>query len=142
MKNDEFFINAEPFFDNEMMTLYTKTTDFINNELEKGLISTSLKIGYSIDEEKLKKWIERCVKLDNIDKDTTIDIAIQKKFKQLQNEIEFQKNRPNPKLEKLKREVFYYCPPKSITSLEYANGYHDAMKKIYSIMQELEGEDE
>lgn len=44
--------------------------------------------------------------------------------------------------QKLKREVFYYCPPKSISSLEYANGYHDAMKKIYLLMQELEGEDE
>lgn len=46
------------------------------------------------------------------------------------------------KWQKLEREVFNYCPPKSISSLEYANGYHDAMKKIYLIMQELEGEDE
>ena len=132
MKNDEFFINAEPFFDNEMITLYTKTTDFINNELEKGLISTSLKIGYLIDEEKLKKWIERCIKLDNIDQDATIDIAIQKKFKQLQNEIEFQKNRPTPKWQKLERWL----------TDKHNNDNSLLYTEILIKMREFEGEDE
>lgn len=58
-------------------------------------------------------------------------------IKNLQHQLDQQK----VMWEKLEREVSNYCPPKSISSLEYANGYHGAMKKIYSIMQELERED-
>lgn len=71
---------------------------------------------------------------EDIAKEKWIDLS---KFEFILVDLAFQ-----DKWQKLKREVFNYCPPKSISSLEYANGYHDAMKKIYSVMQELEGEDE
>ena len=105
MKNDNFFVNEEPFFDHEMITLYTKMSDDINQMLIKDMFKTSLKVGYMIEKERLKKWIERCVKLDNISENTVNDIAIEKKFRQLKNKIDYLKNRPDTKWQKLKEWV-------------------------------------
>lgn len=138
MKNDEFFINAEPFFDHEMITLYTKMTDDINQMLIKGMLKTSLKVGYMIEEERLKKWIERSVKLDNISENTVNDIAIEKKFRQLKNEINYLKNRPDTKWQKLKEFIKTYQE-----DVVWKNKQVDEFQEeLLDKMQELEGEDE
>ena len=140
MKNDNFFVNEEPFFDHEMITLYTKMTDDINQMLIKGMFETSLKVGYIIEEERLKKWIERCVKLDNINEYTVNDIAIEKKFRQLKNKIDYLKNRPDTKWQKLKEWVSFTLPKN--TNDEFLSGACCAYSNIIDKMQELEGEDE
>lgn len=148
MKNDNFFVNEEPFFDHEMITLYTKMTDDINQMLIKGMFETSLKVGYIIEEERLKKWIERCVKLDNINEYTVNDIAIEKKFRQLKNKIDYLKNRPDTKWQELKewcknqiidlRHIDIKTKDQNLRVNDGVNCFREVLRK----MQELEGEDD
>ncbi len=56
------------------------------------------------------------------------------KSKTLQHQLNQQKAMWN----ELKKQVFDYCPLSSLPSLDYADGYHNAIKKIYKTIQELE----
>ena len=139
MKKDKFFINEEPFFDHEMITLcISPVASFIDDELEKGVIKASLNMGYEIDEAKLKKWIERCIKLDKLDENTVNDIAIEKKFRQLKNEIDYLKNRPDTKWQKLKEWI------EKDHNWNLERGNNDCalgQRWVLDKMQELEAED-
>lgn len=145
MENDEFFINEETFLDHEMINLYIPpVANFIDDELEKGIIQASLKMGYEINEERLKKWIERCIKLDNLSEDEVKNIALRKKFIQLKNKIERYKRLAvfKDKWQKLKEWLEEDIKNKSGTEYQFILDEIEGERLVLDQMQELEGEDE
>ena len=81
------------FIDKEMVKLAYQQDLVVEDEMVKAI----LRVGVDVDEKRLKKWLDLCVKLEAIDESTLIDIAISKKFKEL-----------NDKIYQLKQEVEYY----------------------------------
>ena len=67
------------------------------------------------------------------------DIAIEKKFRQLKNKIDYLKNRPDTKWQKLKEWVSF-TQPKNIND-EFISGVCSAYSNVIDKMQKLEGED-
>ena len=85
----------ECFFDPKMIILeYNRQlNDCINDCIIETLENNIKSIKYSykipnviIDKERLKKWLDLCLKLENIDKSDLVDMATQKKFLEIQRE--------------------------------------------------------
>lgn len=109
--------------------------------LDKNMIVSDLIGGGIAVYENIKTAKIRLEQIYHTVKRNALKLGAKHVFKRRYSIKEYILNEPKPqdtKWQKLKREVLNYCPPNSLSSLEYANGYHDAMKKIYSIMQELE----
>ena len=86
-------LREQAFIDKEMVKI-TYQNDAI---VKDGTIQAILRVGVDVDKEKLEKWLDLCVKLESIDESTLIDIAISKKFKEL-----------NDKIYQLKQELKHY----------------------------------
>lgn len=71
------------FMDKEMVKLAYQQDVVVESEVVKAI----LKVGVDVDKERLEKWIQLCLKLEHIDESTQIDIAISKKFKELNDTI-------------------------------------------------------
>lgn len=84
-------------------------------------------------------------------KDLTLDMwdkSVVNKIKRLEKSVELnnkvkkdikhQLDQQKAMWNELKEQVFNYCPLSSLPNLDYADGYHNAMKKICKTMQDLE----
>ena len=82
----------EHFFDKLMVEVYESTNKYVYDKFS-GAVKVAMP-HVEIDEERLKRWINLCLKLDDIDKSDLIDMATRKKFMEQQDTIN-----------KLKREI-------------------------------------
>lgn len=82
---------------NIMETIYDKgfieeNMIIVGSAIDKAVINevlqTTMKIGVQVNEEKLKNWLELCSQLQNIDRTELIDVAIKRKFRELNYKIE------------------------------------------------------
>lgn len=78
------------FLDGSMIQIAGMHEQEILKEILKEIYKTTFKIGVKIDEEKLKKWIELCFKLENIDQTELIDFASRKKFAEKDQQLKQQ----------------------------------------------------
>lgn len=60
----------------------------VDKAIINGVLQTTMKIGVQANEEKLRNWLELCSQLQNIDKTELIDVAIKRKFRELNYKIE------------------------------------------------------
>ena len=75
----------ENFFNKEMAKLYKAQDEYIYNEMSIAIKTYMPTVVF--DREKLEKWVKLCVKLDNIDNTDLIDMATQKKFEELKDQL-------------------------------------------------------
>lgn len=75
--------NHNSFIDNLIVQVSTAHDDFILEEKNKACI----KIGVDVDEERLRNWIKMCNALENIPIEISTDIALESKFKRLQDRV-------------------------------------------------------
>ena len=88
MKNKDLcdvmeYVKEKTFIDKAMATFTQSFDTFSTSEIGKAVI----KIGVSVDEDKLKEWLEFCNKMNNIDKTDLIGIAVSERFNQLNAKI-------------------------------------------------------
>lgn len=74
--------NHNSFIDNLIVQVST-ANDVIFKEISKSCI----KIGVDVDEERLRNWIKMCSALENIPIEISTDIALESKFKRLQDRV-------------------------------------------------------
>lgn len=75
----------DSFFNKEMATFYKAQDEYVYNEMSMAIKTYMPTVVF--DREKLERWVNLCVKLDNIDKSDLIDMATQKKFAELKDQI-------------------------------------------------------
>lgn len=73
------------FFNKEMAKFYKAQDEYVYNEMSMAIKTYMPTVVF--DREKLERWVKLCVKLDNIDKSDLIDMAIQKKFSELNKRV-------------------------------------------------------
>ena len=84
--NKSTIFGEESFFDNYMVEIYEAKDNYVYDKVS-GAIKVAMP-NVQISEERLKKWVNLCLKLDNIDKSDLIDMATQKKFFDLQHRLD------------------------------------------------------
>lgn len=79
----EYTKSINGFIDKEMARIYhSQDMQFID-----GALKASVRFGFDFNEERIKKWLEFCNKMDNVDKTDLVDIAIRNKFESLYKRI-------------------------------------------------------
>ena len=76
----------ESFFDKHMVKIYEATNKYVYDKF-----SSAIKVAMpqvEINEERLKRWINLCLKLENIEQSELIDMATQKRFLELKHKLE------------------------------------------------------
>ena len=73
------------FFNKEMAKFYKAQDEYVYNEMSMAIKKYMPTVVF--DREKLERWVKLCVKLDNIDKSDLIDMATQKKFAELKDQL-------------------------------------------------------
>lgn len=84
--NKSTIFGEESFFDKCMVEIYEAENKYIYDKF-----SSAIKVAMpnvKINEERLVKWVNLCLKLDNIDKSDLIEMATQKKFADLQHRLD------------------------------------------------------
>lgn len=80
----ERYLNEQGgFVDKLMVNVVQRQNDFIIGEMGK----VSMEMGVNVDKERLKKWLEMCGNLDNLDYETIKDIALRNKFESMERNI-------------------------------------------------------
>lgn len=95
----------EHFIDKTMVTICEEIKNQQDALLVNEIYKESINIGFNIDKAKLEKWLRLCIRLENIDNDTLIDFAIQKKFADLKQKNEMLKSKLNQAKEHLISEI-------------------------------------
>lgn len=81
----ERYLNEQGgFVDKLMVNVVQKQNDFIICEMN----NVCLEMGVNVDKERLKKWLEMCDNLDNLDYETIKDIALRNKFESMERNID------------------------------------------------------
>lgn len=75
----------DSFFNKEMAKFYKAQDEYVYNEMSMAIKKYMPTVVF--DREKLERWVKLCVKLDNIDNTDLIDMATQKKFKELKDQL-------------------------------------------------------
>lgn len=91
--------NHNSFIDNLIVQIATQQNECILQEISKSCI----KIGVYVDEERLRNWIKMCNALENIPIEISTDIALESKFKRLQDRVkklEYENNELKARLDK------------------------------------------
>lgn len=91
----------QSFIDKEMVKITTQQRIVE----EQGIIKAILDMGVSVDKERLEKWIQLCLKLETIDEQDLVDIAVHKKFMKLHHEI----NKLKTEVERHKQALHLVC---------------------------------
>lgn len=77
-------IFGEPgFIDKHMVRVAYDTKTFTEDGISKAI----QRVAVDVDEERIKRWINLCLKLEHIDEQDLVDIATHKKFMELHKEI-------------------------------------------------------
>ena len=75
----------DSFFNKQMATVYKAQDEYVYNEMSMAIKTYMPTVVF--DREKLERWVNLCLKLDNIDNSDLIDMATQKKFAELKDQL-------------------------------------------------------
>lgn len=119
----------EHFIDKTMVKFYQMQEGLIINNLED--CAKEIKFNYDIvvDKEKLRKWLILCIRLENIDQSTLIDMATKKKFAEKDEEIEI-----------LKRTLMNTCNDLLIEIGSFDNIKEEMKRQIERTKKQIEKE--
>ena len=81
------YIETNSFFDKQMAIICSRIAEEQETDLINGIMKVSWKYGYNFNEEKIKRWLEFCNKMNNIDQTDLISIAVSNKFTELNKRI-------------------------------------------------------
>lgn len=80
------YVKENGFIDKLMTTIYSA-----ENRIEQTIVNVIATIGQKcsvgFDEARVRKWINFCNRMENIDQETIVDAAVRAKFTQLHNKI-------------------------------------------------------
>lgn len=93
------YVKENSFIDKQMAVLYSNLAKQQDIQFVNGVFKCAIKYGYEFDEERIKKWLEFCNKMNNIDQTDLISLAVSNKFAGL--------NRKIAKLEEENRKLKY-----------------------------------
>ena len=79
---DYLYSNDNSFVDKMMIQIAEMRDSYILGEINKACIN----IGVYVDEKRLKKWLEMCASLENIDTEVAVDLALRSKLQRLEAE--------------------------------------------------------
>lgn len=94
-------IFGEKHFIDPEMILMSQRVEYekqLKKELVGDVYKATIKYGFEVNKEKLKKWLELCAKLEKIEYSDLIDIATQKRFADV-------KEAADKKLDEYKRAI-------------------------------------
>lgn len=86
MNKDKTLFGCESLLPN-FINQYNKAVDSYIYDKVSGAIRYAMP-EIHIDRDKLVKWVNMCIKLDNIDKEASLSLAIQRKFEEKDRKIE------------------------------------------------------
>lgn len=75
----------DSFFNKQMATVYKAQDEYVYNEMSMAIKTYMPTVVF--DREKLERWVNLCLKLDDIDNSDLIDMATAKKFKELKQQL-------------------------------------------------------
>lgn len=92
MKNKDYleamkYIEENSFIDKTMATICQDIQRQQDIQLVNGILQVAMKVGYNFNEEKIKRWLEFCNKMNNIDQTDLISLAVSNKFAELNKRI-------------------------------------------------------
>lgn len=104
------FVNFEPyekytvfgmdnFIEPRMIIVNRQVEQYVVDEVFK----VSQKIRVDVDKSKLEKWLDLCVKLDNIEETDLIDFATKKRFAKLKEQYDKEKEETKSVLREIKK---------------------------------------
>ena len=76
--------NDDSFIDKMMIQVVQTRDDFIISEVNKAVMN--MNVGVYVDEKRLKKWLEMCASLENINTEVAVDLALRSKLQRLETE--------------------------------------------------------
>ena len=83
---EKYLDDFQDFMPRNMIKIYhNQLDDFIFDKMKA---TANLRIGVQIDERLLNKWVDMCIKLDNMTQEQIEDIAIRRYIKKLENKYE------------------------------------------------------
>ena len=87
IKELENYLNdIQDFFPKDMINIHHRGFDDFT--IDKMKATANLRIDVQIDERLLNKWVDMCIKLDNMTQEQIEDIAIRRYIKKLENKYE------------------------------------------------------
>ena len=79
---DYLYGNDNSFIDEMMIQVAEMKENYIIGEISKACIN----IGVYVDEKRLKKWLDMCASLENINTEVAVDLALRSKLQRLETE--------------------------------------------------------
>lgn len=87
LKEVSKYVGENSFIDKQMATLYSNLAKQQDMQLVNGVFKCAIQYEYEFDEERIKKWLEFCNKMNNIDQTDLISLAVSNKFAELNKRI-------------------------------------------------------
>lgn len=111
MNKDKTLFGCESLLPN-FINQYNKAVDSYIYDKVSGAIRYAMP-EIRIDRDKLVKWVNMCIKLDNIDKEASISLAIQRKFDEKDHKIEILEHALRTAI----REEWCGCPDETVEEM-------------------------